>query len=100
MATLPKSLEAAWSNTYNLTVNTNYKVNIWKDNITLEQTRVTGAYEKGVWKSSPENRNQILNGETTVQVKLGKIERNESNIDALERCKSVNDIFSVFGYSE
>lgn len=93
--------EAAWSNAYDLTEGTNYKVNIWLDSITIEQTRVTGYYyNTGAWKSAQENRNPNRNGETTVQTKLGKIERNQSNIEALERCKTLDDIFSVFGYAD
>lgn len=99
MATLPKSIELAWSNTYALTQGKNYKVHIWKDSITLEQNRVNGFYDNNVWKPSPpENRRR--NGETSFEVKLAKIERSESNIVALERCKTLDDIFNVFGYQE
>lgn len=95
-----KEYDLAWSNTYDLTLGKNYEVHIWKDSITLEQNRVNGFYENNVWKPSPTENRRRKNGETSFEVKLAKIERSESNIVALERCKTLDDIFNVFGYQE
>lgn len=44
-----------------------------------------------------ESGNSLILG-NSVRVEVD--DRNESNIEALERCNKLDDIFSVFGYSE
>ena len=85
---LSKDLEAAVDNIYQLTNNTNYGVEIWADGITLK--------EDGVMIGTPIPGHPQF-GRRAERVQRGHVERNDTNVTALAKAKSLQDILSIFG---